>query len=399
MNETAVKKQSWRQLLIIQAPAAVCLGNILLGQILYEKAGWLEAIFSILLGNLFLIFIGILFSLISTRLRQTTPEHAAYYFGNRGNTAFALLMMTAMMLWFGIQLDTIHMSLQELTQTSLPSYLIHLGMGCLIALATLKGIKALKWVSNLIGPLLFITLLIALFWPRSTSMPPAPPLSLNWLKGASRIIGGNIAGAIDIPTYFRHARSEKDGKICIVLLFGLLVPIIQFAGVYLSSLSPDTNILQILQPGLGSLWMIWICSFVLLSGLSINNLNLYSTIASSFSLPMRLTFGQRSVLFGLLGTLIACLHPLDNIEFFLDLIAIFIGGMGAVISANFIFDQGNGQFPYSLLSWFIGCSVGIISSLFPNLLTGVPIFETFVVALLLQISFNVNRSLKQSKAL
>ncbi|MBX7066768.1 MAG: hypothetical protein K1X28_06015 [Parachlamydiales bacterium] len=398
MNEAPVKQQSWLQLLSIQTPAAVCLPNIIAGQILCEKYGWLGSSLAIILGNLFLIFIGILFSLISTRLRQTTPQHAAYYFGNRGNTSFALLMITAMLLWFGIQLDTMNLSLQELTHTSLSPLFLNLSMSLLITLATLKGIKALKWLSNLIAPLLFLTLLIALFWSHPGQVPPSPPLSFSWLKGASLIVGCNIAGAIDIPTFFRHAKTEKDGKICIIFLFGLLVPLIQCAGVYLSTLCPNHTILQILQPGLGPIWMGWICSFVILSGLCINNLNLYSAIASSYSLPIRLHFGQRAFLFGLIGAAIGLCSPLKNIVFFLDLIAILIGGMGAVILSNFLFDRRNGQFPFSLVSWSLGCIAGILSTLFPSLLTGVPVFETFLIALISQLAINLYLS-KQPQAL
>lgn len=383
-----MKKQSWWQLLSIQAGGTLCLPVIIVGQLIYQKFGWLAALLSLGIGNLFLLGIGLIFCSLSTATRQTTVENAASYFGDKGRVFFSSVMMVAMLGWFGIQLNVMSLSLGSLLAMigiTVSPLLLTIGLGAILSGVMCLGMKAMKWLSNIALPLMACTLLGAFFLASGT-LPAVVPLSMSLLGGVSFVIGANIAAVIDLPTFFRYARSKKDARICILLLYGLITPLIEGVGVFLSALSGGGSVLTVLQMGGGVLWGIWVSLFILFAGWTTNNTNLYSAIASSYSLPMKLNPLLRTLVLGGVGILMACLNPLANIGVFLNLIGISIGGMGAVMMTNYLGGSRQGRAPF--VSWLLGFIVGVSSSVFGLFITGVPVFDAFIVSALSQYILN-----------
>jgi cytosine permease len=395
MGQMLVKKQPWWQLLSIQAGGTICLPIIMIGQIVCQKFGWLAALLSVGLGNLFLLSIGYALASLSTYRPQSTVEHAVTYFGNRGRLLFASLMMFSMQGWFGIQLNVMNLSCEQLFNLfgiTTPHLLRNVVIGIMISAVMCLGMKAMKGLSYVSAPLLGLTLLYAICSSKG-SIPLIAPPTISWLGGLSLIIGANISAVIDLPTYFRHAKSGRDAKICILVLYGIIVPVIEIVGVYLSAVTGGNSILDVLQEGHGPLWMIWISCFVLLSGWATNNANLYSSITSSYSLPGRVPPIIRTLILGITGTAIACFNPLGNIENVLDVLSITIGGMGAVMLANYLLEKKNAKYrilPWvTTVSWLSGIVIGMISFFFNGLTTGVPAFDAFIASFLIQIIYNL----------
>ncbi len=390
MSLIVEKKQSWLQLLSIQAGGTLCLPVIMVGQLICQKFGWSAALLALGLGNVFLLVIGYFLASLSTERPQSTVEHAASYFGNQGRFLFAVLMIVSMLGWFGIQLNVMSLSVDQLLTMigfAIPSLYLNVGIGIALSSVMCLGMRAMKWMSNFSAPLLGLTLLYAVFFT-SGSLPMAIPFAMTWLGGVSLIIGANIAAVIDLPTFFRFAKSKKDARICILLLYGLIVPLIEAVGIYLTAVTGGDSILGVLQAGHGLLWMVWVSSFVLLSGWATNNANLFSAITSSFSLPGKWTSILRTLGLGAIGTAIACFNPLGNMEGVLDLLGITIGGMGAVILSNYLFGNGTRSSWTSILSWSIGVAVGLSSSFFHIFITGVPAFDAFIASFVCQIALN-----------
>lgn len=394
MSPCNVKKQSWWQLLSIQTGGTICLPVILIGSLVCQKFGWLAALLSVGIGNLFLLILGYLLASLSTYRPQSTVEHATTYFGKTGKWLFGCVMILSMLGWFGIQLNVMSLSAAQLLSGlgfSIPFLPLNIGMGLIISLIMCLGMKAMKNLSYISAPLLGITLLYAAF-SAGGALPSMPTLPISWIAGLSLVIGANIAAVIDLPTFFRHATSTKDAKLCILLLYGIVVPFIEIIGVYLFSIVGGNSILDTLQIGHGSLWAMWICCFVLLSGWQTNNANLYSSMASSYSLPGNFPSWMRAIALGGIGTLIACLNPLGNIEHVLDLLGITIGGMGAVILANYLMERTSTSYAslpsLSLLSWSIGVAISISSPLLGWWTTGVPAMDAFLISFLTQTTLN-----------
>jgi len=379
--------------LSIQAGGAICLPVIMVGQLICQKYGWFAALLAVGLGNAFLLLIGYWLASLSTYRPQSTVQHAVSYFGNQGRLLFASLMMLSMLGWFGIQLNVMSVSCQQLFNMfgiAVPSLFLHIGIGAALGGIMCLGMQAMKWLSYFCAPILGITLLYAIFSTQGSSPSLAAPLTTSWLGGLSVIVGVNIAAVIDLPTFFRHAKSGSDARICIVLLYGLVVPFIEIVGIYLST--DADSIVEVLQAGHGTLWMMWINCFVLLSGWVTNNANLYSALISSYSLPGQFTPITRTLVLGALGTGIACFNPLGNIEHVLDVLGITIGGMGAVILANYLLERSSLTYrcvPWiSILSWSIGIVIGLSSTLCHVWATAVPAFDAFIASFIIQIILN-----------
>ncbi|NGX47647.1 MAG: hypothetical protein K1000chlam3_01026 [Chlamydiae bacterium] len=383
-----MKKQSWWQLLSIQAGGTLCLPVIMMGQLICQKYGWLAACLCLGIGNLFLLGIGLLLASLSTHRPKSTVEQAASYFGNKGRILFASLMIFSMLGWFGIQLNMMSLSLGHLFEMMgivLNPLFLNISIGIAMSCVMCFGMKAMKWLSNLTSPLMGLTLLYAIFFSTGTFAPIAP-LSISFLGGVSLIIGANIAAVIDLPTFFQYAKSKRDAQICIWLLFGLIVPFIEGVGIFLTVMTQGASILGVLQSGGGMLWNIWVSCFVIFAGWTTNNANLYSAIASSYSLPGKLPSIGRTLALGLLGILFACLNPLGNIEAILNMIGISVGGMGAVMISNFLLEKKYKTPSWiSFLSWILGVTLGISSAAFGVFITGVPAFDAFITASVSQI--------------
>ena len=328
------KRQVWWQLLSIQAGGALCLPVIMAGQIAAQKYGWLAASIGVVLGNLLLLVIGLLLASLSTYRRQSTVEHAAFYLGNLGRLLFTFVMMLSMLGWFGIQVNVMSLSLTKLG-SEVPSLLQNIGIGAIIGSILCFGMRTIKGLSYMSAPLMCLTLLYAAC--RAEGKVPSAALE-TWFGGITLVVGANIAAVIDLPTFLQHAKSLKDAKICIVLLYGLVVPGIECMGIYLSAVTQQESILEVLQSGRGPLWMLWINCFILLSGWTTNNANLYSAFASSYSLRIKLSPSARTLVLGAIGTLIACLNPLGHIEEVLEVFGILIMSMGVIMIAGYLIE-------------------------------------------------------------
>jgi purine-cytosine permease-like protein len=395
INTNNSKKQSWWQLLSIQTGGTICLPVIMIGSLVCQKFGWAAALLSVGAGNLFLLILGYLLSSLSTYRRQSTVEHATTYFGKTGKWLFGFVMILSMLGWFGIQLNVMCLSAAQLFSRlgfSIPFLALNIAVGLIISLVMCLGMKAMKNLSYVTAPLLGVTLLYAAISAKG-ELPAVTSAPISWTLGLSLVIGANIAAVIDLPTFFRHAKSTRDAKLCILLLYGIVVPLIEITGVYLFSLVGGESILDTLQIGHGELWAMWICCFVLLSGWQTNNANLYSCIASSVSLPGTFPTWIRAIVLGGIGTLIGCFNPLGNIESVLDFLGITIGAMGAVILANYVLEKTATNYTpisqLSLVSWAVGVAISICCLPFQGWMAAAPAIEAFLASFVIQTTLNL----------
>lgn len=372
-----ISKQPWWQLLGIQAGGAICLPVIMTGQYICQMYGWEAAAASIFLGNLFLLILGFAYASICGGSSKSTVEFAQERFGIKGGYLFAFVMILSMMGWFGIQLNIITTIVQQLFQTygmSLDFTLVNIAFGALLTGVMCFGMKALKSLALICAPLLAMTVCYSLYivTPEETARTFS---EFNWMQAISLVIGANIAAVIDLPTFFRHAKSVKDAQKCIILLYAIAVPLIEAAGVYLAYATQGSSLVESLQAGQSAWWAIWISCFVILSGWATNNSNLYSAIASSFVLMQEKSYALRALVLGSFGIGLACFNPLGNFEVMLDLFGIVIGGMGAMILAGSLWPKYSPAVAF--FSWGLGVIWGLAATYFAFSLSGIPLLDTF----------------------
>jgi len=240
------------------------------------------------------------------------------------------------------------------------------------------GIRGLGILSQICTPLLILTLGAALYIVSGTGAIVVSSPSLMLGSGVSLVISTAIAAVIDLPTYFRHARTKKDGMIAAILLFGLVLPFVEGIGIYLGMHVPNGTILDALTQGGGAFWSLWVAGFLLLAGWTTNNTNLYSAGTNSFALIPRLGFVARTLLIGALGTFFACFGLLNHFAIVLEVMGILIASMGGVMLAVYLQKKSSIQSNYA--ASFMGLILGILTLFGVITVTGASVVDAFLGA-------------------
>ena len=372
----------YKKLILIQGGGAVSLPLIMVGQHLGATLGFMKGFLALLLGNFFLMLLSVPMSILSREIREPTSAVAERFFGKKGQLFCSLVLTLGMFGWFAIQVNVISESLQKVCNISVPSFALNLLVGLLITMVTLKGIERVLQIAKLALPLFVIMLFGFCFFAPSPSFEMGSGhLSLSM---ACMVIGSAIAGVTDLPTYFRFAKSKKDAVIAGLLLFGLVVPLVELAGLYIGSGKGGNTFVEAAMNNALALPMTF---FVIFSGFTINNLNLYSATINSQYLFPRLGYKARCCLTGALATTLCLFNFVFLLEPFLDVLGVLLSSMAGCLIGVFLIERLIGKKvsvnkrPINLLFWLLAALTGFLSPFFS--LTGLASLDSFVAGLAL----------------
>jgi cytosine permease len=385
-GKNMIIQQNWLQLTSIQVGAAICLPVFMIGPTLHQSYGFMSAVISIILGNAILLLLGLIAAKMSHENRKTTVENAMEYFGGKGVSFFAMTMALFCLGWFGIQLNMMSLGVLDLlslnSTQSLTAILLNICLGLLITYVAFYGMKGINILADYSVPLLIATIGYAVFTVDRDVQASQPPLSI---KGISLVIALAVGFVIDQPTYFRHAKTYKDGYISVAIIFGLALPMLEIVGVYLASGITGGSILDVLRRENAFLWNLWVAIFLVLAGWTTNNINLYTGVVSLANILNKSSERTRTLLFGGSGTLLACFDLLSHLDVVLDIMGVLISSMGAVIIMRYIIMQLNGPKLSSryhkthIFAWIVGIISGF-SSMLGVSLTSIPILDAIIGA-------------------
>lgn len=382
-------RQNWKQLALVQAGGAICLPVFIIGHALAKTYGIGSAIMAIILGNLLLLGMGVVSASNSAINRKSTAECAVDVFGLSGKELFSGAMVFSMIGWFAIQLNIMTASLAGFMGGEI-TLILNFLLGALITLVGIRGMGSIEALASLSMPFLIITIGYALF-SSSSGAPMIPATEALTFSGISLVLASGIAAVIDLPTFFRLAKTKKDGILAVCLLFGLVLPLVESVGLYLFMQAKGDNLVQVLvQEHSHVLWKVWVMGFLLLAGWTTNNANLYSAAVSLQTLIPNSSDRYRTLIVGALGTFLSCLNLLDHLVLVLDLIGIVLGSMGAVIFFHFVFQQKDAG-RENLYAWFIGVLGGLVSY-YVELSN--PVLYAFIAALLTKTALKVIKNEK-----
>ncbi|MDP1836322.1 MAG: hypothetical protein Q8K75_10415 [Chlamydiales bacterium] len=364
--------QNWKELSSIYVGCTVCLPVIIIGQELCLHYGMLAAVASIFLGNAVLFCLGWVATLIGAKERRSTPEQAQKIFGTVGGRLFAATMICSMIVWFAIQLNVMCDSAQE--ALGVPAIVLNILFGLAITLCARKGIGALSRMAAMCAPLLAVTII----WALVQAPIPSMPTVTEWpgLRGVSLVMATAIAMVIDIPTYFRYARTTMDGIITNALVFLVALPLVEGIGVYLSAGMTEGTILQALQGSGGTIWCIWIALFLLIAGWASNNTNLFSAVISAEVLAPTISHDKRTLALGAFGTLLACLNVGQHVEQVVTVLGIGVSSMGGAMIAAYLLNSTATM--RNLFSWSLGYGVGLLAFFQIITLSDIALLDAFV---------------------
>lgn len=156
------------------------------------------------------------------------------------------------------------------------------------------------------------------------------------------------------------------------------------------------GLLQLLQPGAGLL----ISSLFILSGWSANNANLYSAV-EAFSMKL---FGETHIsdsAAGAIGTLLACMNPLQHMVPLLELIGVALGAMGAIMVTQYLCGSADTPPSTKLTCSSYGLAV-LLGALSNGTFTSSTVLDACLIAALVQLIWHVpsktSRNAKENNA-
>ncbi len=383
--------QDWKKLITIQAGGAICLPVFIIGHALAKTYGIYSAILAIFIGNLFLLSMGSVFAASCAEHKKSTAECAVEVFGSRGKKLFSLVMIFSMVGWFAIQLNIMSSSLESFIGPDF-NLVLNLSLGAIITLVGIKGMRSLDILASLSMPVLILTIFYALYLASQNPIIANEPEELTF-GGISLVLACGIAAIIDLPTFFRMAKTKKDGIIAACLLFGCVLPLIESIGLYLFMHAEGENLVQVLaQETSPLLWKIWVMAFLILAGWTTNNANLYSASISLKTYAPKIESHKGIILIGTAGMLLSCMDLLENLGLALDIMGIVLASMGAVIVFHFGFGESKCE-NQNIAIWSLGVLYGL-SAHFGYSILHIPVLDAFLFALILKIIMKVIKNEK-----
>ncbi|CRX39532.1 putative cytosine permease [Estrella lausannensis] len=329
MNYTS----SWRHLAAVQIGGAVCLPIFVVGHAMAMEFGFLSALVAVVAGNGVLLLLGLSAANFAAKTRMNTTEAAAYTFGEVGRPYFALAIIISMMGWFAIQLDMMGLMAGKLLGIEATKG-INLLIGSMITLAALRGYKGLETLANICLPLLIATVAYAVFDASKSPFTVTFEQEIAF-GGVTVAMAAAIGAVIDMPTFFRMAKSSKDGLIAAAILFGVALPLLEGVGIYLAGHGQSENVADSLAGSSSSaVWKVWVALFILLAGWTTNNTNLYSAAISLKSLLHAQSEVKAQIALGIVGTLLSTLNLQDNLFVFLECLGVMLAAAGGVMLVN-----------------------------------------------------------------
>lgn len=368
---------SWRHLAAIQIGGAVCLPIFMVGHAMALEFGLLSAFVAVLFGNGVLLVLGLTGANFAAKTRMNTAETAAYTFGEVGRPYFALALIITLMGWFAVQLDMMGLMAGKLLGIeSTKGVNIVIGLG--ITLASLRGYKGLETLANICLPLLMLTVAYAVFDASAT------PLKIPYedeiaFGGVTIAMAAAIGAVIDMPTFFRMAKSPKDGLIAALILFGVALPLLEGVGIYLAGHGQSENLAESLTGSAPSgLWKLWVGLFIILAGWTTNNTNLYSAAVSLKSLFSVKSETKGQIALGVLGTALSTFNLQENLFVFLEGLGVMLASAGGVMLVN-QFDLGIISRGGNIAGLLAGASAGALA-LFGMEVTGSSLIDALLVS-------------------
>lgn len=386
-----MEKQNWMQLTAVQAGGAICLPVFVIGYALGKNYGLQSAFLAIMLGNVLLLLLALVSGAYSAEKKLSTIQCAIQCFGRRGKGFFSAAMVFSMTGWFAIQLNLMGESLQKLFPFINP-FAGTIAMGLVMTALGVKGLRGVGVLANISLPLLVATIAFSFCGVdfSEVAMQAAKPHSFS---GISLVLACSIGAVVDLPTFFRAAKSKKDATKAVWVLFGLVIPAVEMVGVLLSSATIDGGFLDVLMGAHPSIvWEVWVLGFVLMAGWTTNSANLYSAAVSLEPVFASAPFGVRATLLGSIGTALSCFPLMEGLELILQPIGVALTSMGAVMITTF-FAQVNTSPMQNFSAWMIGVFVGAT-----GLITGIAVLDSFLISMISMgiIAFKLERVIYES---
>lgn len=356
--------QNYWQLALIQS-AAFGFPVLLVGTYLGKRDGLGSALISIWIGNLINWIVAIASIAMTMNARENAIGNFKEYLGKYTGIVSGIVLSFAFLLWYPIQLKDSIKSIEHMFPSGLQGYQnlsIGIGLGLFIALLAKGGIRLIKYFNVIAFLILIIILVYAVF-----KNPSHQTLQYSWgisISGITMVSATWLVGAVNLPTFFRHARSPADGYLGLSLLV-FLTMCIETLGIFLEG--SGKGVIFPLDTQYHLFLKLMDFAFVALSLICVNLVNIYFSSAAWDSLIPGKQNSWRFTILGVLGTMVLIpLHRISDLNALESLFSTYIALLGIVICMGYfirllthhrprIFERGINSF-----CWIVSCVIAIV---------------------------------------
>lgn len=324
----AVEEYRWYQLASVQIGGAICLPVILIGFELARQYGAFPSFVAIAVGNLLLMSLAYITVKMTWQNKRTTPDNVSLYFGVYGQKVIACIIGMSMCCWYAIQTQVVAHDVSA--YFGIDYRITCFGCSLFFASSLLFGLHGITKLANLSIPAMILTLMIVLI---AAFCKDDTQRTISWensfsVSAISLVMAVAIGVCIDMPTFFRYAKSEQDAIAGALVTFCIGMPLIEIAGVLVYQWSNAACLTDALKCPGSALWDMWIVLFLFVAAWTTNTTNLYSA-----SMGMKALFSQFSkqgiwLIATCFATFLSVIDLVANLSFFLDL-------MGTILATTF----------------------------------------------------------------
>ena len=307
--------------------AGVSLAEILTGTY-FAPLGFARGGAAILIGHLIGCTLLFAAGVIGAKTRRSAMETVKMAFGGRGGVLFAMLNILQLVGWTSIMIYDGALAAGSIM--GIGHWVWCLVIGCLIVLWIRLGILRIgvAHTAAMCG-LFFLTVILcgAILGAESAASAPAAEEEMAFAMALELSIAMPLSWLPLISDYTREAERPVPAAAVSALIYGLVSCWMYFIGMGAAILTGQSDIAQImLHAGLGAAGL----AIVILSTVTTTYLDAYSAGISSESVQKRLSGRTAGICVTVLGTIAACLYPMDDITGFLYIIGSVFAPMIAV---------------------------------------------------------------------
>lgn len=345
---------------------------MLVGGVLSSIYGTFTAIKAVLVGNLLLWAIGLSILLMTGR-RNNAIENVKEYLGKWSGIFNSFVLMIAFVFWFSIQIEGpaqifAYLLNEKTTENSDIELRIGAILGFLCSLLSLGGIKLIKRICIICLPLIILYQIYALY---IIGKPIHIYQGMFSFSAVAFVLFSWLPGAVNISTFFRHARSKADSLLA--LSFMTIIHIMfQTFTILVAIDKPLQIILMNKEPSF--LYLFFTCIFVFLAFICINLSNIYFASAGWEAIvPRRFHSPKKYAIIGMFGTLAyTFLQKISYMSFLERAVSNFIACSAAVLIVGFLLKTiakhrlRTSEKIVNSVCWFFGCGMSFRAQiLFP----------------------------------
>lgn len=342
---------------------------ILVGGVIAQKYGFGSALLAVVLGNLVLWAVGLAIIGMTVQKRTNAIENTEIYLSRTGAVIASVVLGVAFLIWYTLQLQFATTSLAQVMPAvfaKAEALELRLGavLGIFIALLSLLGMRGIKQIAVFSLPFLFFYVIYVLIFSRPEIVQEKEMrISLSAIVMAMTV---TFPGIINLPTFFRHARSKAHAVLGLTVMTAFVI-FFQCFTVW-AGLSDPAQIFNFVFKQDGGIHLILTVLFILVSLTCINLVNIYFASAAWEMIFKRGAGAKEYAIVGLGGTAVFTFMQLSKPMYFIENMANnFIGSLGAVLLIAFIVKMVVKHRPrpmekwVSMGCWMIGCAVASIA--------------------------------------